>query len=241
MTALDLQSLRAEGQAFMEAISRESYLAFAGLKKSAELRPIYDKYERVLSPEALDLTLDLFKSAPDKSEDQRSARLLLEWEIESQAAKPLAELDEREIEWENSAVVHSPDGRVIQYQAVPIEISNTRDRNLRLAIDKARAKLVKAEHAPLRLERLQREKDFIESLGVSGDYNSAFAQVKRSARTRWLCFARRSSTTRFPEARWRPQFVDRLPKWESTRWPGVGSSSTSAIAKENALAPFARR
>ena len=177
MTALDLQRLRAEGQAFMEAISRESYLAFAGLKKSAELRPIYDKYERVLSPEALDLTLDLFKSAADRSEDRRSARLLLEWEIESQAAKPLAELDEREIEWENSAVVQSPDGRVIQYQAVPIEISNTRDRNLRLGIDKARAKLVKAEHAPLRLERLQREKDFIESLGVAGDYNSSFEAV----------------------------------------------------------------
>ena len=177
MTTLDLQRLRAEGQAFMEAISRESYLAFAGLKKSAELRPIYEKYDRVLSTEAFELTLDLFRSAPDKSEQQRSARLLLEWEIESQAAKPLAALDEREIEWENSAIVKSPDGRVIQYQAVPIEIGNTRDRTLRLGLDKARAKLVKEEHAPLRLERLQREKDFIESLGVARDYNSSFEAV----------------------------------------------------------------
>ena len=177
MTALDLQRLRAEGQAFMEAISRESYLAFAGLKKSAELRPIYEKYDRVLSAEAFELTLGLFRSARDKSEEQRSARLLLEWEIESQAAKPLAALDEREIEWENSAVVKSPDGRVIQYQAVPIEIGNTRDRTLRLGLDKARAKLVKEEHAPLRLERLQREKDFIESLGVARDYNSSFEAV----------------------------------------------------------------
>ncbi|HJP60445.1 MAG TPA: hypothetical protein VJ865_10610 [Gemmatimonadaceae bacterium] len=177
MTALDLQRLRAEGQAFMEAISRESYLAFAGLKKSAELRPIYEKYDRVLSTEAFELTLDLFRSAPDKSEEQRSARLLLEWEIESQAAKPLAALDEREIEWENSAVVRSPDGRVIQYQAVPIEIGNTRDRTLRLGLDKARTKLVRDEHAPMRLERLQREKDFIESLGVGRDYNSSFEAV----------------------------------------------------------------
>ncbi|HJQ11130.1 MAG TPA: hypothetical protein VJ840_08880 [Gemmatimonadaceae bacterium] len=177
MTALDLQRLRAEGQAFMEAISRESYLAFSGLKKSAELRPIYEKYERVLGPEALELTLSLFKSASEKSEEQRSARLLLEWQIESQAAKPLAALDEREIEWENSAVVKSPDGRVIQYQAVPIEIGNTRDRTLRLGLDKARAKLVKEEHAPLRLERLQREKEYIESLGVARDYNSSFEAV----------------------------------------------------------------
>ena len=177
MIALDLQRLRAEGQAFMEAISRESYLAFAGLKKSAELRPIYEQYDRVLGHEALELTLDAFKSAAQGSEEQRSARLLLEWEIESQAAKPLAALDEREIEWENSALVRSPDGRVIQYQAVPIEIGNTRDRNLRLGLDKARVKLVKAEHAPLRLERLQREKDYIESIGVARDYNASFEIV----------------------------------------------------------------
>ena len=86
MSALDLQRLRAEGQAFMEAISRESYLAFAGHKKTAELQPIYEKYGRALGREAFELTLDAFRSAPDGSEGKRSARLLLEWEIESQAA-----------------------------------------------------------------------------------------------------------------------------------------------------------
>ena len=177
MTALTLQRLRAEGQAFMEAISREGYLAMAGHKRTAELQPIYKQYERILGPDALELTLDLFRSTPDESEDRRSAQCLLEWEIESQASRPLAALDEREIEWENSAVIRSPDGRVIQYQAAPIEIANTRDRKLRLALDAARVALVKKEHAPLRLERLRREKDYIESLGVGADYNSSFEQV----------------------------------------------------------------
>lgn len=161
----------------MEAISRESYLAFAGHKKTAELQPIYETYARVLGREAFELTLDAFRSATDGSDDKRSAQQLLEWEIESQAAKPLAALDEREIEWENSAVIRSPDGRVIQYQAAPIEIANTRDRTLRLGIDAARARLVKDEHAPIRLERLQREKEYIESLGVARDYNSSFEAV----------------------------------------------------------------
>ena len=161
----------------MEAISRESYLAFAGLKKTAELQPIYKRYDRILGPEALDLTLEAFHDASDKSEEKRSAQILLEWQIESQASKPLAELDEREIEWENSAVVRSPDGRVVQYQAAPIEIANTRDRILRNGLDEARANLVAKEHAPLRLERLQREKDYIESLGVAGDYNASFEAV----------------------------------------------------------------
>ena len=160
----------------MEAISRESYLAFAGLKKTAELQPIYKRYERILGPEALELTLEAFRDESGNSDEKRSAQNLLEWEIESQASKPLAELDEREIEWENSAIIRSPDGRVIQYQAAPIEIANTRDRNARLGLDAARAKLVENEHAPLRLERLQREKDYIESLGV-GDYNGSFEAV----------------------------------------------------------------
>jgi len=174
---LDLRRLRAEGQAFMEEISRESYLAYAGLKTTAELQPIYERHERVLGVEALELTLAAFRAAPANTDEMRSAQSLLEWEIESQASKPLAALDEREIEWENTAVIRSPDGRVIQYQAAPIEIANTRDRALRLSIDKARAKLVAKEHAPLRLERLQREKEFIESLDVARDYNSSFEAV----------------------------------------------------------------
>src|SRR2546423_6817866 len=161
----------------MEAISRESYLAYAGHKKPAELQPIYKQHERVLSREAFELTLDAFRSAGEASEEKRSAQLLLEWEIESQAAKPLAALDEREIAWENTALVRSPDGRVVQYQAAPIEIANTRDRRSRLALDAARAELVSKEHAPLRLERLQREKEYIESLEIGDDYNSSFEAV----------------------------------------------------------------
>ena len=161
----------------MEAISREGYLALAGHKKTAEFQPIYQQYERILGADALELTLEAFRSAPEQSDDKRSAQWLLEWEIESQASKPLAALDEREIAWENSAVIRSPDGRVIQYQAAPIEIANTRDRKLRLALDAARAELVEKEHAPLRRERLQREKEYIESLGVADDYNSSFEAV----------------------------------------------------------------
>jgi len=177
VSVLDLQRLRAEGQGFMEKISLETYLAYAGLKPTAELQPIYDEYKDVLGEEALDLTLDAFRSSSDNTDDRRSAQALLDWEIESQAAKPLAALDEREIEWENSAIIHSPDGRVIEYQAAPIEIANTRDRTLRLALDQARAKLVKEEHAPIRLERLQREKEYIESLDIAGDYNASFEAV----------------------------------------------------------------
>ena len=51
--------------------------------------------DSLLGPEALELTLEMFRSEPGNSEEKRSAQNLLEWEIESQASKPLAELDER--------------------------------------------------------------------------------------------------------------------------------------------------
>lgn len=161
----------------MEAISREGYLAYSGHKQSAELQPIYEKHERIFSRDALELTMEAFTASPPGSEERRSARNLLEWQIESQASKPLAPLDEREIEWENAAVVRSSDGQVVSYQAVPIEIANMRDRPARLALDAARANLVLREHAPLRQERLQREKEYIESIGIASDYNTSFEAV----------------------------------------------------------------
>jgi hypothetical protein len=177
MSELTLERLRTEGQAFTEEISRESYLAHSGHKPVAELTPIYEKYSSILGTDALDLTLEAFKDSPKGSEEHRSASMLLEWQLDSQASRSLAALDEREIAWESSAVITTPDGRQVQYQAAAIEIANERDRESRLALDAARVSLVEREHAPLRLERLQREKDYIESLGIAPSYNAAFEEI----------------------------------------------------------------
>lgn len=177
MIELTLERLRADGQAFTEDISRESYLAHSGHKAAAEFTPIYDRYADVLGEEALDLTVELFKGTADGTEEHRSASMLLEWQLESQASRSLAELDERETEWESSAIITTTEGRQLQYQAAAIEIANEKDRAQRLMLDDARSELVEREHAPLRLERLQREKEYIESLGLATDYNAAFEEI----------------------------------------------------------------
>ena len=145
MSDLTLDRLRQDGQAFTEDISRESYLAHSGHKASAEFTPIYDRYANVLGDEALALTLDMFKNTTAGSEEHRSASLLLEWQIESQASRSLAELDEREIAWESSAVITTDEGEQVPYQAAGIEIANEKDRKKRIALDKARIKLVATE------------------------------------------------------------------------------------------------
>lgn len=174
MSGDGLDRLRERGQAFTEEISREGYLAYSGLKASADLQSIYEKYRDVLNEESLGITLESFRAAKPGSEDHRSARALLEWQVEAQASRQLAELDEREIEWEGRAVIRTRFDEEISYQAAPIEIGNSKDRERRIAIDDARAALVEREHAPLRLERLQREKEIIEDLEVAPGYNATF-------------------------------------------------------------------
>ena len=170
---LTLERLRRGGEALSEEVSREYYLAHAGLKPTAELRPIYDRYAAYVGRDALELVLDLFRSAPEGSEERRSARMLLEWQAESHASRELAALDERTIAWEAGAAVRLADGREVPFQRAAIEIANEPDRPERLALDRARAALVSRDLAPMRRERLQREKDVVEALDV-GAYNAAF-------------------------------------------------------------------
>jgi len=171
---MNLEQLRARAQAFTEDVAREGYLAYSGQKENPAFQQLYVQYADILTPDTLAWCIERFQGAAPGSEEQRSARLLLDWQIESQAARQLAPLDEREVALENNAVVRMDDGRTFPYQSVSIEIANTADWRERHRIDDARAALVASEFAPLRLEHLQREKDYIESLGIAGDYNATF-------------------------------------------------------------------
>jgi hypothetical protein len=174
MADLTLAVLRRDGEAFMEALSREQYLALSGHKPNAELRPIYDRFAHVLGPGALELTRDAFRTAPADSEDWRSARALLDWQVESHASRELAELDERLIAWEATAVIRLADGREVPYQRAPVDMAMETNRAERLALDEARAGLVARDLAPMRAERLQRERDLIESLEIGPSYLASF-------------------------------------------------------------------
>jgi hypothetical protein len=101
-------------------------------------------------------------------------RLLAEWLVDSQSARALAGLDEREIAWEGSAIVRLTDGREIQYQRVAIEIANNPDAAERHAMEDARAKLITKELSPMRRERFQRERDITEELELADGYNATF-------------------------------------------------------------------
>ncbi len=171
---LSIERLRREGEVFMEELSRELYEAHSGLKGSAELQPIYQAHREILGPDALEVAREAFVGSAEESEERRSARLLLDWQVDSQSSRQLAELDEREITWESDAVLSLVDGRRMQYQRAAIEIGNSPDRRERAMIESARAALVERELAPMRRERLQRDRDITESLGVANGYNASW-------------------------------------------------------------------
>ncbi|MEO5567043.1 MAG: hypothetical protein ABIR92_01035, partial [Gemmatimonadaceae bacterium] len=174
MTPLSIERLRRDGQAFMEEISREYYLAGAGLKPTADLQAIYDRHKAVTGPDALGFVREQLLQASHGSDEHRQARMLLEWLAELQSSRALAGLEEREIAWEGSAIAQLDDGRQMEYQRIAIELANSRDRRERLMLDAARATLVTAELAPIRRERFERERQIIEGLAIADGYNATF-------------------------------------------------------------------
>ena len=172
-----LDRLRRDGEAFMGEVSLEYYRSGAGLTASAALQPIYKKYGSVLGEESLAMVLEAYRGAPAGSEEQRSARVLLEWQAEAQSARALAELEERELTWEATAGLRLADGRQMDYQRAAIEIANAPDAAERRMIDDARAKLVETELAPIKRERLQREREITEAIGIAGSYIGTFEEL----------------------------------------------------------------
>lgn len=169
-----IEWLRRDGQAFLEELSREYYLAGSGQKATAELQPIYRKHSGVVGVDALGVALDAFRRSAEGSDERRSARLLLDWQVESQSARELAALDEREIAWEASAVVRLDGSATIPFQRAAIALANTTDLAERRRLEQARNRLVAAELAPLRRERFQREREITEALALADGYNATW-------------------------------------------------------------------
>ena len=171
---LSIERLRRVGEAFTEELAREFYESMSGLKPDAQIQPLYHKYREIFSDESLEVTREAFVGSAEGTEDRRSARLLLDWQVESHSSRQLAALDEREIAWESDAIVRLADDREIPYQRTTIELANSGDQQERAMIEKARATLVEKELAPIKRERFQRERDLTESIRLASGYNATW-------------------------------------------------------------------
>ena len=172
-----IDRLRARGESFLEEVSSEYHAAHAGLKPGAALQPIYERHRAAYGDEAWQGALDRLAAAAPGTDDARSARMIVDWLLESRVGCELAPLEEREFAWESGAVIKGNDGNTEPYQRAAITITNTRNASERRALDDARAKLVIAELAPMRQERLEREKTLVEQAALAPNYVATFERL----------------------------------------------------------------
>jgi hypothetical protein len=171
---LSLDELRREGEGLMEDLSREYYLAGAGHKPESDLRSVYARHAPLTGDESLHIAREAFVGSSPGTEDHRAARMLLDWQVELATGRALAELDDRMTDWESTAVVRLGNGEEIEYERTPIAIGNSLDRAYRQEIEVARNALVARELAPLKRDRLLRERDLVDDLGLAESYAATF-------------------------------------------------------------------
>lgn len=150
---MNLETLVTRGEAFHQELGREHYLTGAGLKRDPDFQAVYDRYADLHG----DAALAVARGSPE----------LLEWVVEVRIGRRVAGLEERQLVWEQQAVVEAR-GRRVPYLRVPIDLGNTPDHDVRRALDRARSAAGAPTLTPLRRERFALERDEVCTLGLGG-------------------------------------------------------------------------
>lgn len=156
---MKLETLLARGEAMHEELGLEYYLTGAGLKQDPAFHTIYDRYADVASDEALERART------------SGSKPLVEWLVDVRVGRAVATHQERQLVWEQGAELEVA-GRRIPFLRAPIEIANTPERDVRIALDSARARVGSTALNDVRRDRFRTEHDVIATLGM-GTYVDA--------------------------------------------------------------------
>ncbi len=160
---MNLETLLARGEVMLQELGREYYMTGAGLKAEPELQAIYERYRDLAGDDALAAARGA--GSPE----------LLEWVVDVRVGRTVSAADERQLVWEQSAVLEV-DGHRIPYLRAPIELANSPDRAYRRAVDLARARAGADGLNAIRRERFAIERELVRSLGL-GDYVQSVAAL----------------------------------------------------------------
>jgi len=163
-TALNLETLRARGEAFSEALARENYRAGAGLIEATDFAGLFARFTDLSSDAALEIARE------------SGSRALLEWVVDNRIGRATAALEDRLHAFEATAVVRPPGGEAIPFRKVGVLIANEARRDRRRALDAARREVV-GEPIAIRREKLGIER---EQLGPHGNGDPVAARTALS-------------------------------------------------------------
>jgi hypothetical protein len=157
-----LAALVARGEQLQQQLGREWYLTGAGLKAVPDFQSIYDRHAVLQDDDALATVRDAGVPA------------LLEWIVDLHVGRRVAGLEERQLAWEQQAVLGVGERR-IPYLRAGIELQNAADRAFRMALDRARADAVAAGLNGIRRDRFHAERDVVRTHVGLDDYVEAVA------------------------------------------------------------------
>ncbi|MBA3365083.1 MAG: hypothetical protein H0U03_04755 [Actinobacteria bacterium] len=146
-TAQELDAYREQTDRFLADLDEEYYLHYAGLKKTYELAPIYDRHSELTKPERA-------RSLELAADGSAGIRELWRFACEGYLGNLTREQAERIAELQ-AALTATVDGREIGYRMLRSASANEPDRSRRERLDAARTALTEEHLNPLHLGAAQ--------------------------------------------------------------------------------------
>ena len=157
--------MRAEIDAFLEALERAEWLALSGRSDAAGIEAIYDRYAALFEPDGFHAV----EPPEDGSRDDLQRAHLREFLAEGIEGHRTRDLRDAYLEREASAVA-DVNGERIPYRRMPVRIRQEADRKARIELDRARLDVVEKELNPISLEATLRKHEVAEEL-LDTDYD----------------------------------------------------------------------
>lgn len=149
---MQIEEFRARLEEFDEAINREHYLHYSGLKTSLETFRFYDEYSKLFSLETIRELQRQLEAASISESRKKSLSKFLSFSTEQSLEKSCASLNEAIANFESNKTV-SWNGADIFFNQISARLANEPDAGRRRRLDELRARALEDSNA-LRKERM---------------------------------------------------------------------------------------
>jgi hypothetical protein len=158
---MDLDAYRHSAETFISELTGAYYRHYAGLEAEYEIEPIYARHAGLFTRDAVARLRDRVDAAPTETDQQRRARMLLDFAVEGTVGQATKALDAELARRGHTALLPRPrSGRLVSRPAARVEPdrdpARTRDRSLTasrvtLGIERRPRKSPRAFCAPVRV------------------------------------------------------------------------------------------
>ncbi|HTP23868.1 MAG TPA: hypothetical protein VMJ65_29975 [Solirubrobacteraceae bacterium] len=197
---MDLDAYRHTSESFITELMREYYRHYAGLKDEFEIEAIYAAHEGLFTRDAVHALRDLDGRAIGGGDEQRRARMLLDFAVEGYVGAAAKAVDEELARAESALTIEVGEER-IGFREAPVVQANEADPGRRAEIERALLAATKNGLGDLHRERLERQHACATELGWDSyaDMCAHCKNIDLNALSGQTAAFARASARRYPE------------------------------------------